>query len=320
MQAPQDCIYPAENPFFPGGNPYVDLGQFEVEEGWYSFLVGSSQVADRFYNNVSPTVLLLYQGAFNPEDPGENLLVSTFIHEDRFLEAGTYQLVAQYCGLITSSNAARLPEFYLFPGHFAFVIRGHGQVSGIGVESPAYTFGFLRDIENTAEFPGFFGERRYTVSDPLIIDRTGDYLFPIARIQANIGQHLFILEGEFDPQSSSNNYVAPGFSGRYFLEAGKTYSVVNIMSAQAQFDDRVWQYLTFPAGETGFSSRIEGAWAVPGVLGQGIMIQTGVSTGVMFFAWFTFDDEPVTASNFEASSSVLSKLQSTVGSAEQRWL
>jgi hypothetical protein len=93
-----------------------------------------------------------------------------------------------------------------------------------------------------------------------------------------------------------------------------------------EFESQRLQYVLFPPGEINFNPGLNGAWAADGVEHQGIMLEVLPSSGILFFAQFTFVDQLAiaTQSSSHLSAQTMggggSKVQAQLGAADQIWL
>jgi len=273
---------------------------------WFPFALPRGEIAD--------TVVMVYAENFNSGNPAQNRIASVDEFEDVALTAGTsYVLVVQHwCQQID--------------GAFAIVIGGgQATVSGDGFTSLPETIATFDANSPTAFFSDLDGVRRYR-ADAKTVDVSGTYFF------VDIGEELDgspgslrIYKDSFDPLSTNLNlvYSTEGFFiGSFSLEAGVNYVFVMVENAA---DSLRLQYVLFPPGSFNFNPGLNGAWVATGIEHQGILMEVFPSSGILFFAQFTFKDQPAVVS--ESTSRLMSQTDKSgdakveaLGADDQIWL
>ncbi len=255
-------------------------------------------------------VINIYEDSFSPADPGFNRIAIIDEGAAVTLESGkNYVLVLQpWCENIS--------------GVFGIVIRGSGIISGAGFNSAAFTSGQHELSDASADFPMGIGLHAYDVSGPVTVPQTGIYYFGEVGVNFNAGITLLAFEESFNPNDTSANLVgSASLVGPLSLSSDKIYVFVTVDT-----DDLAgnWQYALFPPGPVRFNESMKGAWVTPGVDGSGVMMEVGLQSGVLFFAWFTFPDAPLSmlATKSAPTLSSVSEISANVdiGSTDQRWL
>ena len=292
--------------------PYMEVGTISVSSS------GNYEIADAgnllgfmgIGQGVSDIVINIYDGNFDPQNTSLNRVSS--IDEGNSIPLETdksYLLVIQpYCE---------------HPGGvFGIVIRGSGSVAGIGFSSDAHTSGQHEISDDSATFPDEIGTHVYDASPPKTVSRTGLYYFGEVGANFNAGITLLVYEELFDPINTNTNFIGSVSTvGSFSLSRDKAYVFVAVDQ-----DDLLgnWQYTLFPPGEVRFNKSMKGLWVTPGVEGSGILMEVATKAGTLFFAWFTFSDEPVVANSSKTgitpSNVSVASANADVGSSDQRWL
>lgn len=308
MTAPVSCA-------FPEGNPYKILGTIQVDApGTYQVFAASDGLTTAYLQGVPDFVLLVYEASFNPDQSSENLLLSIFRGEEIELETGTsYVLVAQYCADLNHPNLPDFPEFVFYYGPISVVMKGPGQISGAGVETPQFTWGTFSGVEDMIVPPESDDAYRYHASGPVPVTRSGNYFIGLVyRHPLTTFFTLLIYDGSFDPASPEQNLVMTDSGyGRVYLEGGHSYIFIAVDNSNEFDKSTEWQFVIFPPGPVRFNEDLTGAWVSPGIEGQGLMMHAGGLTQVLFLAWFTFQTAPVP---------IIPGPPPDLGSGDQRWL
>ncbi len=296
--------------------PFKELGTFQVSiSGTYEINDGGNPAWVLGDNGpVADVVIMVYNGAFSSADPSANRIAQVDETANVALQAGTnYALVVQYyCERSTYG-----------PVPFAAIIKGDGEVTGAGFDSPFYTFGTFTGASPTALFPGINGVHAYFATSALNFPATGNYVF--SDFFALVGSEVvvWVYDGSFDPNNPLNNRVATGsFIESLFLESGKSYIFV-LIDVFDFFDE--WQFALFPPAAATFNAGLNGAWVINGVGGQGILAEILQNNGLMFFAWFTYIDTPAVIAESGSitqaqDSNGPTRPETHLGSTDQRWL
>jgi len=278
---------------------YKDLGVIRVSQA------GNYQASD-----VSPqsegfpavgsleSVLLLYQGPFDPQNPEMNrIAVFDYVTTDFVaLDSGVdYRVVIQ---------AGCKSE----PGLAGFVLRGPGEFSGVGAPTPEEFYGDFSTVTAIADFPDW-GTHKY-VSFTFTPPRNGYYwIHDIGYGWDGTRLDHRLYDGGFDPDRPEDNLIvaAQNHGFKVYLRAGREIEVVNIDRYDA---DSIFQMAIHPPGELkGFNPAFTGTFADPAVPKQGMLMETDEVLNLVFLALFVFDDD--------ASAQ---PMETAVGSSDQRWL
>ncbi|MFT5138508.1 MAG: hypothetical protein ACI9H8_000308 [Lysobacterales bacterium] len=255
-------------------------------------------------------VISIYQDDFNPGSPSANRLTSIDEGVSITLEADKdYVLVIQpWCENIS--------------GVFAIILRGDATFTGQGFESDSVTFGQHDQTDPTASFPEGIGTHSYNASGLISVFETGLYYFGDVGINFNAGITLLAYENAFDPASTGANLAGiVSNAGSLLLSKDKSYVFVAVDTFDLGGN---WQYTLFPPGPARFNDSMRGAWVTPGVDGAGVLMEAGLQSNILFFAWFTFPDAPALANSSKTAETLNSKSQigkeADIGSTDQRWL
>lgn len=283
-------------------------GTYEVHDGGNpAFVLGNN-------GPIADVVIMIYNGAFSSADPSANRIAQIDETANVALQAGTnYTLVAQYWCERSSYG----------PAPFAAIIKGDGEITGAGFDTPFYSFGTFTGASPTALFPGINGFHAYFETSPVNLPVTGNYIF--SDFFGFVGSQVvvWVYEDSFDPNNPLNNRVATGtFIESLFLESGKSYIFV-LIDVSDFLDD--WQFALFPPAAAIFNSGLNGAWVIKGIGGQGILAEFLPDNGIMFFAWFTYIDTPAVISESgpgirPEDSGGPTRPETHLGSTDQRWL
>ena len=293
---------------------YRDVGTFQVSvSGDYVVSdAGNYFASGENQGEIADVVVQLYSGAFNPNAPATNRIAVVDEGSDVALSAGTeYRLVVQHwCVQI--------------PGAFAVVIDGPGDVTGLGFNSQAHTFGEFMQGSATASFSDLGGEYRYQASAPVVLPRAGNYFF--ADLAWQNDQSLIVLkvyDQVFDADNPENNLLQTttfGPASVLSIDGSGTYVFVAIDIFESVTN---WQFVLFPPGSLTFNAGLTAAWGTPDVDKSGIMMEVFPETGLAFLAWFTF---PAPLLVTEASGTSMdageegTRTEAIIGSSDQRWM
>ena len=274
---------------------------------WFPYALPQGGIAD--------TLVVIYEGSFDSGNPSQNRVASVDEFEDVALNAGTsYVLVVQHwCDEIN--------------GAFAVVIEGgQATVSGDGFTSLPQTIANFDGASPTAYFSDLDGIRRYR-ADTKTVDVSGPYYFTdVGEELGGSRGSLKVYKDSFDPLNTNSNLVfnTQGFFVDAFsLQAGVNYVFVIVENAP---DSQRLQYVLFPPGPFNFNPGLNGAWVARGIAHQGILMEVLPSAGILFFAHFTFVDQPVVVSANTArlmsqtDNSGDAKVETHLGADDQIWL
>lgn len=284
-----------------GSYTVVDAGN------WFESVFPESHIAD--------SVIIIYAGTFDSDNPATNRVSSTDEFEDVQLDTGiSYTVVVQHwCNEVN--------------GAFAVVIEG-GQktITGEGFTSPSQTIGNFNDSSPSAYFANIDAVRRYR-ADEKSINASGNYYFvDVGEETGGASMSLRIYQDSFDPLNTETNlyFNSDGFfAGKVSLQTGANYIFVLVENAA---NTTHVQYVLYPPGPFNFNPGLNGAWVAEGITSQGILMEVLPNSGTLFFAHFTFQDQAVVATSKAASSTVQSfgggdpVTQAHIGADDQIWL
>lgn len=284
---------------------YIEIGTIQVSESGNYRLVDAGQFTVHAAG-IPDLVIHVYRSTFISLYPNSFREASVDVGEYVELEAGN-----NYILVIQSRCGAGV-------GPYAVALGGPGEITGAGFETPAFTYGQLTDASPEFVLPGGPGPFKYSASQPVQATRTGYYLLATSRVGFEFGVEVRVYQGAFSPQDPEQNLVPDRGDGSVLLLAGTEYAFVAY-----QQDNAVWQFVLFPPGQAGINAEMNGAWVSPGINSQGVLIETGVETGVLFLAWFTFpygEDTPFVGFHAANSGGQSLKSANDIGSMDQRWL
>jgi len=275
--------------------PYQDTGSFQVAAS------GDYLVVDAFNFVGVDVTALIYDGAFDPGNPGNNLVTQGGIDEFATvsLSAGVdYRLVVQ--------NWCRAQQ-----GAWALTFSGPGNVtSAVSRMIPAMTQGQFTEDDPVAATEcnpsGYYQE-----SGPMQVASSGQYFYSDILLYGEVDACLQVYTAPFNPASPNDNRVGAALddAGSVELEAGRDYWFV-VQPLEFSFDQTgEYFYVLAPPAPFRINKALAGGWFNSEVSGQGFLLDVYENINFMFLAWFTFD-----AARPDPG------VPSTVGEAGQRWL
>ena len=270
-----------------GSLSYEVAGSFQVSAG------GSYEFSDAGQQVQVDLVLAIYQGAFNPNQPAQNLVAGVDEGGLVALQAGVvYVLVVQeWC-------------FHQF-GRWGVSVRGPGTISGAAVVTQgAYTFGSFDGSEPRADT--LCGSTFYEVSGPVSFAESGTYTYVDASLLTGFDMSLAVYSAPFNAQNpAANLVVAADDTASFTLNAGQNYYFV----AQPLCSDATgdWRFVLFGPVAMRFNAALAGSWFNPLTPGQGFFIDVFPDLEFVFMAWFTYE-------------LALPGGQAMLGHTEHRWL
>lgn len=262
--------------------------------------------------NSLDAALHVYDGPFDPANPAQNRVAEfnrsykNWVNDEDYmqLQAGTaYTVIIQKaCGEMTA-------------GLGGFLIRGPGDISGVGFQTPDYNYGDWSDVQTPkVYFPAWGENYEWTGNFAYTASKTGyHYFLDAAYAWPDWGETggtwavPTLYSAPFDPQNPEANLYADGFGwlSRYFLTEGQVVYVVYINAGNRQAP---YQTLFYPPGElAGLNRGVTGIYADPLKLGQGLLLEADEDLDFLFGALFTFEDGSVPSTQ-------------DVGASDQRWL
>lgn len=259
---------------------YQDTGTFQVAA------TGEYLVADAFNLNGLDVTALIYSGAFDPDNPSNNLITPGGIDTIDFIElsAGvTYRLVVQqWC-----SNLAE--------GAWAVTFSGPGNVTSDNTRVvPDFTEGLFTGSDPTASTD--CGNSQYHQSGPTQVAVSGRYYYTDILIEADVDACVQVYTAPFDPANPNANRVDAN-NGVGILDDFDTVD----LEAETDYYFVVQPFGTSVAGEYFFvlappapfriNKALAGAWFDLDTAGQGMLLDVFDSANIMFLAWFTYDLE-----------------------------
>jgi len=308
--APGSCDSAAKRYRVAGTITVSSSGSYRVVDAgnWFPFYLAEGGIAD--------SVVVFYEGNFNPASPATNRVAAVDEYDDVQLNSGTnYTLVVQHwC------------EEY--NGAYAVVIEGGpGAVSGDGFASPAETIGNFDAGTPSAYFADVDATLRYRADAKTVSETSGFFFVDLWEETGGTPLLLRVYRDSFDPQNTAANlvYNSQGdFIGSFYLQAGVNYVFVMV---EAEADSQQLQYVLYPTttGPALFNAGLNGSWTSPGIKAQGILMDVIPSFNFVFFAHFTFNDSVVAAatkgggSTLQSSVAGGSAVQADIGSGDQRW-
>lgn len=270
-----------------GSLSYRVAGTFQVSAG------GNYEFSDVGQQTQVDVVMVLYQGDFDPGQPGQNQLAGIDEGGLVALQAGVYYVlvVQEWC-------------FHQI-GRWGVSMRGPGTISGDGVVTQgSHTFGSFDGSEPRADT--LCGNTWYEVSGPVSFTQTGEYTYVDASLLTGFDMSLAVYSAPFDPQDPAANLVsAADDSASFTLNAGQDYYfVAQPLCADATGD---WRFVLFGPVAMRFNAALAGSWFNPDTPGQGFFIDVFPDLEFVFMAWFTFE-------------LALPGGNAMLGHTEQRWL
>lgn len=298
MSVPESCP----------GNPlasYINLGTIQVSQtGSYRVADGGQQTV--FVAGLPDLVIHVYKTSFVASFPNSFRELSTDVGAYVDLEAGE-----DYILVIQTRCGAGL-------GPYAVVLGGPGDITGAGFTSAQFTYGQLTDSSPEIFYPVDTQPWKYWASQPVRVRRSGYYRSAVTRAGFQFGAGVAVYEGEFDPENPRQNQVKGRADSTMLLVEGTDY-----VFAVFNEDNIDWQFVMFPPGPASFNADFKGAWVSPGINSQGVLLEIGEQTGVLFLAWFTFPYGEPGGELFLRTSATghqSFKAEEDIGATDQRWL
>jgi hypothetical protein len=281
--------------------PYQVVGDLQVDA------TGEYRLMDLGNNDMT---LLLYDGAFDPENPQTNLHAAVDFFT--FDEVGQDDTIVLNAGMAYTFVAQLWCEFVPLTGPWGAVMDGPGNITGAGFPTNPDLFGEFASVTNTASFPMVQPGTLKYVSSAFVPARSGNHLFlDISETFGGDLAHMLLYEGSFNPNDTRENLVSDlGHGTLIGLDGDTNYVLVTADEFNSNLN---YQLAIYESGIPGLQTHLNGAWFNPDTTGQGILFDYGPNTagGFLFLAWFTFETAgaPTKASGTEA-----------VGASDQRWL
>jgi len=298
--------------------PYQDLGTFTVSQ------TGQYRVADFQIGWLTgpktrsiDTALLIYEGSFNSSAPAQNR-VAVF-------DYGEYNHVngQPWVGLDSTKNYQAVLQKICDadPGVGGFILRGPGEIAGVGFPTPAGFYGDFSQVSNSnvADF-GELGFHKYDQPYTYTAKSGGFHWFFDMSVGVGGGEvQVRVYSEPFDKSDTAANLLAASdwWLMRVYLEEGQQ---VHIVTLDKRDSESAYQTIIHAPGELlGINPYFTGTWFDPTRAGQGVLMDMdergeGDEDNVLFLALFSFTSTPATLQAANAN-----KPQS-VGSTDQRWL
>ncbi len=254
---------------------YQDTGTFQVAAG------GDYLVVDAFNFQGVDVTALIYQGAFDPANPQNNLLTPNGIDFSDVvtLAAGVdYRLVVQHW----CQNRE---------GAWAVTFSGPGNVtSGVARSVPAMTQGAFSNSDPIAATdcnPSGF----YQQSGPMQVQASGRYYYTDILVETEVDVCLQVYTEPFNPDRPDDNRVGEALDdfGSVELQAGTDYWFVAQPLDLSLTQTGEYFYVLAPPAPFSINKALAGGWFNPETNGQGFFIDVFESRNEMFVGWYTFD-------------------------------
>lgn len=285
---------------------YSEAGTIQVGTSGSYMVADAGNVGYGQENGIRDISALLYEGSFDPDNPGDNLVAAVDGGYNDISDATETDLQTGVDYVIVAQHWC---DSEVGAGWYAIIIRGPGTVTGAGFATPQRTLGNFSNADQ-ANFPDHDGVHKYASSNPMQVARTGYYMYSEIAGAWDSGSPVILLvyKNAFNPVAPGTNFVTDVFfGGPVFLETGQDYVFVLVDYFDA---DGIWQYVLFPPGSPSFNSGLSAAWFNQDTVGQGVLAEFGAQTNLWFMAMFTFDAPTITSAAQPQS----------VGSTGQRWL
>ena len=280
---------------------YQVVGDLQVDE------TGEYQLMDL---GVDDMTLLLYDGAFDPDNPQDNLYAAVDFFT--FDEVGQDDFITLNAGTTYVFVAQRWCEFVPDTGPWGATLVGPGNISGAGFPTNPDLYGEFASVTNTASFPMVQPGTLKYVSSVFTPARSGNHLFlDISETFGGDPAHMLLYEGSFNPSDTNANLVQNLEHGFLIgLEPDTDYILVTVDEFS---NDANYQLAVYEPGVPGLQTHLNGAWFDPTTTGQGVLFDYGPNTagGFLFLAWFTFETAAATSKAGATEN---------VGAGDQRWL
>lgn len=251
---------------------------------------GTYNLFDAFNFNGIDVMALVYQGAFNPANPQQNLLTPDGVDDFASINLTTgtqYRLVVQkWCQIRDAAEGA-----------WAVTFAGPGDVNSSAKQTvPAFTSGSFSNADPLLSSD--CGNSGFQQTGPIQVSRSGSYFYTDISIAHAVDMCLQIYTAPVNVGSPGQNRVAVVDDfGQVELEAGQDYWFVAQPFESPQ--SGAYFYVFAPPAEFRLNTAMGGSWLNPATGGQGFLMDVFDNRNEIFLAWFTFDlmrpDPSVTA-------------------------
>ena len=294
--------------------PYEVVADLQVDES------GNYNVSEVSAFLTQDLVIYFYEGAFNPQNPNQNLVDFFDFGGSVNLQAGTtYSVVVQnWCDPVEAAWYA--------------VITGSGTITASNsVNLRSWQRGILNANDPSAPLPFCNGSRRYEIAGPFRVPGNGFYYYGDASIGYTdfgsddgtaTGIDSFVLV--YNQPVNTNNFQQGLIgvfddAGRIELEAGTDYYVlVTPFCDSPALATGEWAFVLAPQGPLVINGGLNDAWFNPATDGQGFFINVFEGVDFMFVGQFTFQSGGA-AMSVTSDGRVGGSLEA-VGDDSQRWL
>ncbi len=253
---------------------YQDVGTFQVSDD------GDYLVADVFNLTGVDITALIYDGAFDPNNPGNNLVTPSGVDDFEFVNlvgGATYRLVVQqWC----ENNE----------GAWAVSFSGPGVVDAEVVRAiPDMTQGEFTGSEPTADTSCNNGPTPYIETGPMQVAASGTYYYTDISIEFDIDVCLLVYTAPFDPANPDSNLIGllDDIETVDLLSGEDYYFVAQPVFQEAPTGE--FFYVLAPPAPFRVNKALAGAWYNPQTNGQGMFVDVYENANLVFVGWYTFD-------------------------------
>jgi hypothetical protein len=288
--------------------PYIKFTGLRVSQtGEYQ--VAESALPEFLVNGSLDSVIMFYVGSFDPNNPTSNRIglfnyaAENYSNKRNFVNLSAGQsytiMIVPFC--LEDNQDPR--------GVFSWAMRGPGDISGAGFNTPTQFYGDFSMVNDVADFEEW-GRHKY-VTFAYTAEKEGNHWLREFGGWEWDGSPTpaRLHSAPFDPEDTEANRITPPWPGgeaKVYLKAGET---VYVVLADYFDNDAFYQVITFPPGElTGMNPSIGGTYYNPSIAYQGVLVETDMELNLAFGAAFTFE-APAVAQTAEG-----------VGGSKQRWL
>jgi hypothetical protein len=250
--------------------PYQQIPFQVIVNGVYNLF-------DAFNFNGIDVTALVYQGAFNPNNPQQNLLtlggVDDFASVDLMTGIDYRLVVQQWC--------------QTREGAWAVTFAGPGNVNSSARRTvPAFTSGSFSNADPLLNSE--CGNTQFRQSGPIQVSRSGTYFYTDISIAHAVDLCLQIYSAPVNVSNPSQNRIADFDDfGQVELTAGQDYYFVVQPLDTPQ--SGAYFYVFAPPAEFRLNPGMAGSWHNPATGGQGFFLDVFDNINQLFLAWFTYD-------------------------------
>ena len=247
----------------------------------------------------------IYNGSFNPANVAQNRIAAFDGAQQINLQAGQdYVAVAQ--------PLCFQDGFSPDPGPFAVGIApvtpaSAAEASGASfAAAPTYTTEVLDGSEPVADIG--FGPKAYETIGPFQVPESRRYFYGDVGLFFDVDIQVAVYNAPPDPNNPGvNRLFISDDIGVFELQAGQDYYL--LVAPFFSGDTGRWMFSLAPTADFFLNALLAGSWFNANFPGQGFFLDVFPNFGLVFLAWFTFDNKAPVDPN-----------EANVGYSGSRWL